>query len=40
MVNEITVTGEDLVYYIKGGTHSNMYSSAQIIRNDNVGVKG
>lgn len=34
MVEEITVTGEDLVYYIDGNPHSNMYSSAKITRND------
>ncbi|MDZ5474103.1 DUF1002 domain-containing protein [Bacillus sp. 31A1R] len=34
-VREITVTGEDLVYYIKGDRHSNMYSSAKITREDN-----
>ncbi|GAA0343842.1 DUF1002 domain-containing protein [Bacillus carboniphilus] len=34
MVKEITVTGEDLVYYIGGDAHSNMYSSAKITRND------
>jgi uncharacterized protein YpuA (DUF1002 family) len=33
-VKEITVTGEDLVYYIKGDRHSNMYSSAKITRKD------
>lgn len=32
-VREITVTGEDLVLYIKGDRHSNMYSSAKITRN-------
>lgn len=31
-VKEITVTGEDLVTYIKGDRHSNMYSSAKITR--------
>ena len=30
MVKEITVTGEDLVQYIDGDPHSNMYSSAKI----------
>ncbi|HWO78320.1 MAG TPA: DUF1002 domain-containing protein [Bacillus sp. (in: firmicutes)] len=34
MVKEITVTGEDLVRYIDGDPHSNMYSSAKITRND------
>nr|WP_257985095.1 DUF1002 domain-containing protein [Bacillus sp. T33-2] len=33
-VKEITVTGEDLVTYIKGDRHSNMYSSAKITRKD------
>jgi uncharacterized protein YpuA (DUF1002 family) len=33
-VKEITVTGADLVYYIKGDRHSNMYSSAKITRKD------
>lgn len=33
-VKEITVTGEDLVTYIKGDPHSNMYSSAKITRKD------
>ncbi|PLR76413.1 DUF1002 domain-containing protein [Bacillus sp. V3-13] len=33
-VKEITVTGEDLVHYIKGDPHSNMYSSAKITRKD------
>ncbi|WP_239094445.1 DUF1002 domain-containing protein [Bacillus sp. B15-48] len=33
-VREITVTGEDLVYYIDGDRHSNMYSSAKITRQD------
>lgn len=33
-VTEITVTGDDLVTYIKGEQHSNMYSSAKIIRQD------
>lgn len=33
-VKEITVTGEDLVTYIKGDQHSNMYSSAKITRKD------
>lgn len=33
-VREITVTGEDLVYYIKGDRHSNMYSSAKITRKE------
>jgi uncharacterized protein YpuA (DUF1002 family) len=33
-VKEITVTGEDLVKYIKGDAHSNMYSSAKITRKD------
>jgi uncharacterized protein YpuA (DUF1002 family) len=33
-VKEITVTGEDLVTYIKGDRNSNMYSSAKIIRKD------
>jgi uncharacterized protein YpuA (DUF1002 family) len=33
-VKEITVTGEDLVTYIKGDRHANMYSSAKIIRKD------
>ncbi|WP_147534778.1 DUF1002 domain-containing protein [Bacillus marasmi] len=33
-VTEITVTGEDLVKYIKGDRHSNMYSSAKITRKD------
>ncbi len=31
-VKEITVTGQDLVTYIKGDPHSNMYSSAKITR--------
>lgn len=33
-VTEITVTGEDLVYYIDGDKHSNMYSSAKITRKE------
>jgi uncharacterized protein YpuA (DUF1002 family) len=33
-VKEITVTGDDLVRYIKGDRHSNMYSSAKITRKD------
>ncbi|CAM3844069.1 DUF1002 domain-containing protein [Mesobacillus zeae] len=33
-VKEITVTGEDLVKYIKGDPNSNMYSSARISRKD------
>ena len=33
-VREITATGADLVTYIKGDPHSNMYSSAKITRND------
>jgi uncharacterized protein YpuA (DUF1002 family) len=33
-VTEITVTGEDLVYYIDGDRHSNMYSSAKITRKE------
>ncbi|WP_422392748.1 DUF1002 domain-containing protein [Mesobacillus harenae] len=33
-VTEITVTGQDLVTYIKGDHHSNMYSSAKITRTD------
>ncbi|HAQ06864.1 MAG TPA: DUF1002 domain-containing protein [Bacillus bacterium] len=33
-VKEITVTGKDLVTYIKGDEHSNMYSSAKITRSD------
>ena len=33
-VKEITVTGQDLVKYIKGDRHSNMYSSAKITRKD------
>ncbi|OLS36777.1 DUF1002 domain-containing protein [Bacillus sp. MRMR6] len=33
-VKEITVTGDDLVTYIKGDKHSNMYSSAKITRKD------
>lgn len=33
-VKEITVTGKDLVTYIKGDEHSNMYSSAKITRKD------
>lgn len=33
-ITEITVTGKDLVTYIKGDAHSNMYSSAKITRND------
>lgn len=33
-VTEITVTGEDLVKYIKGDRHSNMYSSAKITRKE------
>jgi uncharacterized protein YpuA (DUF1002 family) len=33
-VKEITVSGEDLVTYIKGDRHSNMYSSAKITRKD------
>lgn len=33
-VTEITVTGDDLVKYIKGDRHSNMYSSAKITRKD------
>ena len=34
MVKEITVTGEDLVTYIKGDRNANMYSSAKIVRKD------
>ncbi|WP_139785672.1 DUF1002 domain-containing protein [Cytobacillus gottheilii] len=34
MVEEITVTAEDIVYYIKGDPHSNMYSSAKITRKE------
>lgn len=38
-VKEITVTGNDLVTYIKGDPSSNMYSSAKITRNDSgVGI--
>lgn len=33
-ITEITVTGKDLVTYIKGDAHSNMYSSAKITRKD------
>jgi uncharacterized protein YpuA (DUF1002 family) len=33
-VKEITVSGEDLVKYIKGDRNSNMYSSAKITRKD------
>ena len=33
-VTEITVNGEDLVKYIKGDRHSNMYSSAKITRKE------
>ncbi|WP_254782372.1 DUF1002 domain-containing protein [Bacillus sp. OK048] len=33
-VKEITVSGQDLVKYIKGDRHSNMYSSAKITRKD------
>jgi uncharacterized protein YpuA (DUF1002 family) len=33
-VTEITVSGEDLVKYIKGDRHSNMYSSAKITRKE------
>lgn len=33
-VTEITVTGKDLVKYIKGDPHSNMYSSAKITRKE------
>lgn len=33
-VKEITVDGDDLVTYIKGDKHSNMYSSAKITRKD------
>lgn len=33
-VKEITVTGDDLVTYINGDKHSNMYSSAKITRKD------
>lgn len=33
-VKEITVSGQDLVKYIKGDAHSNMYSSAKITRKD------
>jgi uncharacterized protein YpuA (DUF1002 family) len=33
-VKEITVSGEDLVKYINGDRHSNMYSSAKITRKD------
>lgn len=33
-VREITATGQDLVNYIGGDPHSNMYSSAKITRND------
>jgi uncharacterized protein YpuA (DUF1002 family) len=34
MVREITVTGDDLVKYIKGDRHANMYSSAKITRKE------
>ncbi|MDQ0273467.1 DUF1002 domain-containing protein [Cytobacillus purgationiresistens] len=34
MVEEITVTADDIVYYIKGDPRSNMYSSAKITRKD------
>ncbi|MGG1400669.1 DUF1002 domain-containing protein [Bacillus salipaludis] len=33
-VREITATGQDLVNYIKGDAHANMYSSAKITRDD------
>lgn len=33
-VKELTVSGEDLVKYIKGDRNSNMYSSAKITRKD------
>ncbi len=33
-VTEITVTGEDLVFYIDGDKNSNMYSSAKITRKE------
>jgi len=33
-VTEITVTGEDLVYYIDGDKNSNMYSSTKITRKE------
>ncbi len=33
-VKEITVTGDDLVTYIKGDRNANMYSSAKITRKD------
>jgi len=33
-VREITVTGDDLVKYIKGDRHANMYSSAKITRKE------
>lgn len=33
-VREITATGQDLVNYIGGDPHANMYSSAKITRND------
>ncbi len=33
-VKEIIVTGDDLVTYINGQRHSNMYSSAKIVRKD------
>ncbi|MBY0120439.1 DUF1002 domain-containing protein [Bacillus sp. S/N-304-OC-R1] len=33
-VTEITVTGDDLVTYIKGDRHANMYSSAKITRKE------
>ncbi|EIJ78782.1 hypothetical protein PB1_14529 [Bacillus methanolicus PB1] len=33
-VKEITVTGKDLVTYINGDPHSNMYSSAKITRKE------
>ncbi|MBP2239804.1 uncharacterized protein YpuA (DUF1002 family) [Cytobacillus eiseniae] len=34
MVEEITITGDDLEKYIKGNRHSNMYSSAKITLKD------
>lgn len=33
-VKEVIVTGKDLVHYIDGDEHSNMYSSAKITRKD------
>lgn len=36
MVREMTITADDIVYYIKGDPHSNMYSSAKITRDDTV----